>query len=126
MGASPRQATGQPSCNSSRTSSPHFRIASNQRRAMAPNSLLCCSIQASRAGSRSTAPLNRRKSVFIVARLERERETFYTENTESAEDTEKKKRIPRFARDDNCWRWCERWRKGAATSGRFGFFQGFG
>src|SRR6267378_4585017 len=36
---------------------------------MAPNSPACSFIHASMAGSRSTAPLNRSKSVFIVARL---------------------------------------------------------
>src|SRR5882762_2860945 len=36
---------------------------------MAPNSPSCSFIHASMAGSRSTAPLNRSKSVLIVARL---------------------------------------------------------
>src|SRR5579862_1653283 len=37
---------------------------------MAPNSPACSLIQASMAGARSTAPLNRSKSVFIIATLE--------------------------------------------------------
>jgi hypothetical protein len=37
-------------------------------------------------GSCSTAPLNRSKSVPIVARLKLERKTFYTENTKSRAD----------------------------------------
>src|SRR5882762_95835 len=68
-GASPKQATGQPSCKSSRTSSPHFRITSNHWCAMAPNSPECSFIHASTAGSRSTAPLNRSNSALIVAPL---------------------------------------------------------
>src|SRR6266404_990916 len=66
-GASPKHATGQPSCKSSRTSSPHFRIASNHPCAMAPNSPECSFIHASIAGSRSTAPLNRSNFALIVA-----------------------------------------------------------
>ena len=57
-------------CKSSRTSSPHFRITSDHRCAMAPNSPACSFIHASMAGSRSTAPLNRSNSVLIVATLE--------------------------------------------------------
>ena len=53
----------------SRTSSPHFRITSNQRRAMVPNPPTCCLIHASMAGSRTTAPLNRSNSVLIVTPL---------------------------------------------------------
>ncbi len=37
---------------------------------MAPNSPVCSLIQASMAGARSTAPLNRSNSVLIVATLE--------------------------------------------------------
>jgi len=68
-GASPKHATGHPSCKSSRTSSPHFRITSNHRCATAPNSPLCSFIHISMAGSRSTAPLNRSNSVLIVTLL---------------------------------------------------------
>src|SRR6266481_5010105 len=49
----------------------HRIFASPQTRyAMAPNSPACSFIHASMAGSRSTAPLNRSNSVFIVATLE--------------------------------------------------------
>src|SRR5258708_37156184 len=68
-GASPKHATGQPSCKSSRTSSPHFRITSNHCCAIAPNSPACSFIHASMAASRSTAPLNRSNAVLIVAPL---------------------------------------------------------
>ena len=68
-GASPGHATGQPSCRVSRTSSPHLRITSNHSCAMAPNSPRCSFIHASMAGSRSTVPLNRSNSVFIVEPL---------------------------------------------------------
>jgi hypothetical protein len=61
------ELAGQPSCKSSRTSSPHCRITSNHRYAMAPNPPACCFIHASMAGSRSTAPLNRRNCALIVA-----------------------------------------------------------
>src|SRR5258708_38151847 len=69
-GASPKHATGQPSCKSSRASSPHFRITSNHGCATAPNSPECSLIHASMAGASSTAPLNRSNSVLIVATLE--------------------------------------------------------
>src|SRR5881394_104618 len=52
-GASPKHATGQPSCKSSRTSSPHFRITSNHCCAIAPSSPACSFIHASMAGFRS-------------------------------------------------------------------------
>src|SRR6267154_1293939 len=68
-GASPKHATGQPSCKSSRTSSPHLRITSNHCCAMAPNSPACSFIHASMAGSRSTAPSNRSNSVLIISLL---------------------------------------------------------
>ena len=106
------------------------------------------------AGSRSTAPLNRGKSVLIAARLsaseiqsaqkgelksrklkvERKKDILHR-GRGGAEGTEKKKQIPRFARNDTCsrmaqvrsdvrwndtcWRKCERWRKGEAMSGGF-------
>src|ERR1700733_11256034 len=68
-GASPKHATGQPSCKSSRTSSPHFRITSNHCCATDPNRPACSFIHASTAGSRTTAPLNRSNSVLIVGPL---------------------------------------------------------
>ena len=67
--ASPRHATGQPSCKSSRTSSPHPRITSNHSCAMALQFTPCSFIHVSMAGSRSTAPLNRRNYVFIETPL---------------------------------------------------------
>ena len=66
---SPRHAEGSHHASSSRTSSPHRRIASNHSRAMAPSSPACASIYASIAGSCSTAPSNRNRSVFIAAPL---------------------------------------------------------
>src|SRR5581483_223499 len=77
-GASPKHAVGQPSCKSSRTSSPHLRITSNHSRATAPNSPACSFIQPSMAGSRSTAPLNRSNSVLLIAATVRFRDQVLT------------------------------------------------